>query len=162
VPVTLALLMGCELAVGLDQLDNQQCQPDEKPCEKKCFKLFNANTGCGGSSCTPCYLPHQSATCVLNGAGQYECRPALGESCDPGYDNCIPDDPNDPNTAGCETDTGHSVNNCGSCNHPCAPQANAFPGCSQGACMIQGCEPGYADCDGHYDTGCETRGACSM
>ena len=30
-------------------------------------------------------------------------------------------------------------------------------GCSNKECTIGGCNPGYEDCDQHYDTGCEEK-----
>ena len=45
--------------------------------------------------------------------------------------------------------------NCGACGTACT-LANATAGCSAGACTIQMCASGFADCDGMAANGCET------
>jgi hypothetical protein len=57
---------------------------------------------------------------------------------------CVPDD----------------VHNCGTCGHDCTnlPHVSGPTGCSaSGACVIASgsCTPGWADCDGNADDGCE-------
>ncbi len=44
--------------------------------------------------------------------------------------------------------------NCGACGAACAV-AHGTPGCEAGVCVLSGCDPGYADCDGDAVTGCE-------
>jgi hypothetical protein len=54
-----------------------------------------------------------------------------------------------------------SVQNCGRCGHDCTnlPHVSGTVACTTaGACIFDStaCAPGYADCDGNADTGCET------
>ena len=49
--------------------------------------------------------------------------------------------------------------NCGSCGRTCLiPEADAA--CLAGACAIGACSPGFLDCDGSLDNGCEAPDAC--
>jgi hypothetical protein len=59
----------------------------------------------------------------------------------------------DPTT--CEATVDQSLVHCGFCNNPCAI-ANGTPECAQGRCRVQGCDPGFDDCDGLPGNGCET------
>ncbi|UJR81301.1 hypothetical protein [Sandaracinus amylolyticus] len=52
-------------------------------------------------------------------------------------------------------DLGTSLDHCGGCDQPCAP-AHATAQCATGACSIAACDPGWDDCDGRADNGCET------
>jgi hypothetical protein len=54
-----------------------------------------------------------------------------------------------------------TVQNCGRCGHDCSnlPHVSGMVACTTaGACIYDStaCAPGYADCDGNPDTGCET------
>lgn len=67
---------------------------------------------------------------------------------------------------GCETNITTSAAHCGGCGVACVPGMRVLNvGCTAGACEITECEPGYADCDGDFATGCEqrlgTRNHCS-
>ncbi len=53
------------------------------------------------------------------------------------------------------------VHDCGTCGHDCSnlPHVSGSTGCSaSGACVlgVNACAPGWADCDGNPDDGCET------
>ena len=50
-----------------------------------------------------------------------------------------------------DTDPAH----CGGCNKPCPAGAQTVPQCKAGKC-VTACTPGFADCDGLPQTGCET------
>lgn len=71
------------------------------------------------------------------------------QACVPGLGNCDGDWAN-----GCEATLTTNVN-CGACGHACAP-ANAVGSCSTGACLINACAPGFADCNASAGDGCET------
>ena len=157
----LALGFGCQLVVDRDGLADEQCARDEKPCPslRKCAKKDNPETRCGQPQiCAPCNLPNAQSTCMLNESTEYECAIAI---CVTPYLDC------DPTVAGCETDPQHDPNNCGATQpNPaqpctggtvCTTLPNALrPACSAGKCTIGGCKPGFADCDGMDETGCET------
>ena len=68
--------------------------------------------------------------------------------CKPGYRDCDGDLAN-----GCETAL-NSNTNCGGCGVLCGA-AHATTSCSTGACVVTACAPGFADCDGRLDNGCE-------
>lgn len=69
--------------------------------------------------------------------------------CNAGWGNC------DGNTAnGCETNVYTNPNHCGSCGYVCN-LPHAIEGCSDGNCILTGCESGYANCDGNPANGCE-------
>ncbi len=55
---------------------------------------------------------------------------------------------------GCETFTNDDIDNCGGCMQPCAP-ADATGQCSGGSCEVAGCDPGFENCNGEHDDGCE-------
>jgi hypothetical protein len=57
-------------------------------------------------------------------------------------------------STGCETFLDVDPTNCGACGKICL-FANADPKCEAGACGIQACKSGYADCDGDPSNGCE-------
>ncbi len=83
-------------------------------------------------------------------AGGCRSRTCTGgpESCNGDDDDC---DGAFDETFDLDTDAG----NCGACGRSCAaPYATVA--CSGGACVIQACDAGRADCDERADTGCET------
>src|SRR5258708_34230306 len=47
-------------------------------------------------------------------------------------------------------------NNWGACGHVCNAPNVQQSGCSNGACVVQVCSPGFANCNGVYADGCET------
>jgi hypothetical protein len=56
-------------------------------------------------------------------------------------EECVADD---------NPDTGCGQESCDACT-----VSNGVPGCSGGSCAVDSCEPGFYDCDGNADTGCE-------
>lgn len=54
---------------------------------------------------------------------------------------------------GCEAELD-SIEQCGACGRRCE-LTHARARCDHGTCAFDSCEPGYADCDGDLDTGCE-------
>ncbi|MFT4705193.1 MAG: hypothetical protein ACI81R_002901, partial [Bradymonadia bacterium] len=55
---------------------------------------------------------------------------------------------------GCEADLATDPTNCGLCNTVCR-LSNAIAGCAAGACTVADCVPGFANCDGLNENGCE-------
>jgi hypothetical protein len=86
-----------------------------------------------------------------------------GDACDTCTGACLPPCPVgwadcDGNPAnGCEARLGSDAANCGACGHACsAPGApNTVAACSSGVCGAA-CAPGFTDCDGDTQNGCET------
>jgi hypothetical protein len=56
---------------------------------------------------------------------------------------------------GCEVDLTVSLANCGFCGNACPSGAHSAPGCTAGICSIV-CAPGYGDCNGLPNDGCES------
>jgi hypothetical protein len=85
-------------------------------------------------------------------------------TCDPGYGNC-----DMSHATGCETSL-YTTLNCGGCaslgqNETCAGLSHvAASSCGAGDCVIDGCDSGWANCDGVVANGCEhdvaTNGPC--
>ncbi|EYF06307.1 Hypothetical protein CAP_2185 [Chondromyces apiculatus DSM 436] len=94
--------------------------------------------------------PQHCAGCNMPCAAGEQCQGGVcGVFCDPGLANCD----NDPQN-GCETPLD-TIDNCGFCGDAC-DLANAEAACVGGACQVDTCNAGYADCDGLADNGCET------
>jgi hypothetical protein len=74
-----------------------------------------------------------------------------GPECPDGFANC-----DKQNTNACEINVRTDVLNCGSCGNAC-DLPHATPECSAGECRIttDGCEAGFADCNGLPEDGCE-------
>lgn len=70
-------------------------------------------------------------------------------ACNAGWANCDADMAN-----GCETDILNDLTNCGFCGHECSG-AQGSSWCAAGVCEIE-CSPGYGNCNGLVDDGCET------
>jgi hypothetical protein len=70
--------------------------------------------------------------------------------CEPGFGDCnmMPDD-------GCETSTT-TTTDCGSCGNTCALPHAVTHTCTGGECAIGTCEPGWGNCNGMPEDGCET------
>lgn len=144
--VAMGLVVGCQAIFDVDQLADQKCAPDEKPCPnlKLCVKKDDPNTGCGSlTSCTPCALPHSIAICELQDQ-EWQCRVA---GCERKWGQC-------GDQMACLTDIQHDPDHCGNCTTICREFPNAFRGCS-GSCTIGGCKPGFGDCNGDPNDGCE-------
>lgn len=93
-----------------------------------------------GSDCGRCGLPNATATCLAGECGIV--------ACDDGFSDCngAPDD-------GCETDLT-AVTSCGGCGVVCPVLEHVTVTCVAGACA-GACEPGFGDCNGDPDDGCE-------
>jgi hypothetical protein len=106
-----------------------------------CETPLNTTQHCGacGNACNP-----QNTTgpvCTAGGCSY--------GACNPGFDDCDGILAN-----GCETPL--TVNDhCGSCTGVCATPANGTADCSSQTCQ-KGCNPGYQNCDGNFNNGCES------
>lgn len=155
---------GCETALGTDEncagcrmpcaAPTPSCNPMTLRCESNCIAPARECPGfagcidiqtnenhCGGCGIR-CNLPNAVGRCV---GGQ--CQIA---SCAQGFQNCDGMIGN-----GCERNVTADPNNCGACRRQCNfPQAMAV--CRASACVITGCSPGFANCDGLPNNGCES------
>lgn len=100
-----------------------------------------------------CSADHGTAACIAA-----HCR-VVG--CEAGWDDC------DRDGHSCETRLDSPLH-CGRCDVACAAPEHAIALCRDGACQNGGCQPGWGDCDGNGENGCEQRldalqhcGACA-
>ncbi len=117
------------------------CPTGQTSCGGVCVNTQIDPNNCGlcGNICTP--PPNMSASCV-NGVCQYLCNP--------GYVDC-----NNNQADGCEVFVQTDVNNCGNCGLICAFRPNTIRTCVNGVCTYS-CNPGFGDCNGNPNDGCET------
>jgi hypothetical protein len=116
------------------------------------------SVGPPGDCSTVCTLPHQTVTCV-----DETCQRG---ACDPGYADCVPDDPGRASTQGCETALLADSDNCGECGKICSSPWV----CQAGVCAPAECSEGFANCDQDPLGTCETNlgadpancGACGL
>jgi hypothetical protein len=116
--------------------------PDQ--CDMRCVDFRSDRNNCGACG-RVCVFPHGQGVCE-GGA----CKLT---TCDQGFADCRKSNPAD----GCETALG-SDNNCGACGMGC-DAANASSSCRRAGtsymCSDLQCEPGWADCNGKREDGCE-------
>lgn len=93
---------------------------------------------CGNTTCA---LANATARCARGGCVIATCFTNRGDC-------------NHVDRDGCEVNIGTDPRNCGGCGTVCTARPNAAPSCTQGACGYT-CNPGFADCDGRPDNGCE-------
>jgi hypothetical protein len=144
--------LGCSLTTDLEPLEAGDsaldCANDEKICDDEatgrgfCVTLDVPKYGCDNPSCRPCTLVgvdvarcDSSNRCVVS-------------VCKDGWQDC------DEDGLDCEVDTRDSIANCGHCFEVC-DQQHSFNSCVNGVCVLSGCSPGWADCDGNQVNGCE-------
>jgi len=113
-------------------------------CNLQCKNVSKDVLNCGACE-DPC-VPSDSTTWLCLDSG------CVFQACQNGWGNC---DMDQSKGNGCETNTQTSPTNCGGCGIKCN-LAHATAGCSVGNCTIQSCDPGFANCDGLTDNGCET------
>ena len=163
-------LDGCETTTSTDV---QNCGA----CKSTCLSLPNATSSCTAGACliNTCVNGHldcdhqnpdgcevNSSTDPMNcGACGTVCGALLNAvsgcvsgacgiaSCNANYGDC-----NGLAADGCETSLKADPKNCGGCAHGCnALNANSI--CTAGACVITGCNAGFADCNKNPADGCE-------
>ncbi|MCS6799358.1 MAG: MopE-related protein, partial [Myxococcota bacterium] len=118
--------------VGWDDCNRR----DDDGCETSLRTL----TDCGACGIR-CARANATATCATGA-----CRI---ERCNPGWDDC-----NRRDDDGCETPL-NTLTDCGACGRTCS-LPNATATCASGSCRIERCNPGWDNCNGRHDDGCET------
>src|SRR5581483_12356676 len=94
-------------------------------CDTPCAKAPNTMVKCEASKCV------------------YSCLPDFAD-CDGNTQN------------GCETSTSTNPKACGGCGKTCPLAAHAATmACSGGACIVETCQAGFADCNKNAGDGCE-------
>jgi hypothetical protein len=128
----------CRLSACLDGFADCDGDPTNG-CEVD-LRVDGANCGrCG----TACALANAAAVCINRSCAVAECASPFAD-CDGNPAN------------GCEANTQTSLAHCGTCGTACN-LANAQASCVAGSCRIASCNPGFSDCDGDPNNGCETR-----
>ena len=135
----------------------EQCNGEDDDCDGDVDEGFDLDTdplNCGGCG-DACTLAGATAGC----AGGL----CTIESCDTDRGDC-----NGDARDGCEANLATSALHCGACDDACDP-ANGSGTCVDGACELDGCDPGFDDCNGDASDGCETAlstltdcGACGV
>jgi len=164
---------GCETNTGTNTLDCGSCNAacstaHDSPtcsggsCSVACAAGYgncdaNAANGCEtattnnvnacGSCTNVCAVLNGTPTCSGTTCAVGSCT-APFKDCDGQYAN------------GCETNTGTSLTNCGTCGTTCS-NANGTTSCGGGLCAPV-CATGFGDCDGNKTNGCETNTTTSL
>lgn len=157
------LAFACSLSTNVDRFDDGVCGSGTKSCNGACSQLTDPTVGCAAAGCAPCNLTNATAVCMQGTCSIH--------SCVAHYDDC-----NGVVSDGCETDLQHDPMNCGDCGCRCGtgdptncshrqdvtPILRGTPGCAgsaidgTGHCAVGTCDPGWGDCNGMVDDGCET------
>jgi hypothetical protein len=130
-----------------------KCNGEYVNCLGTCVAPLASNdANCGGCG-NVCVSLNGTNTCTSG---------ACVNDCSPGYMHCV-----GPASAGCETDIGDDVNNCGACDNVCASLPNVVAdglSCTSGQCTLgpSSCAPGYANCDGSAANGCESQSSSDL
>jgi len=114
-------------------------------CGSSCVDLDNDPLHCGACDAR-CAIADAADGLCLEGTCRTVCQPLRGDC------NL---DLSTPSTDGCELRLDTDPANCGACNHECDFQSSTGE-CDRGLCVIAACDPGFTDCDGRGDNGCES------
>lgn len=166
---------GCEVNTATDARHcggcDEQCPAvngdaycEASECKIKCDEGFTDCNGLIGDGCEKAIARDVlncgecGKECVPMSGGRPWCRDGMcGETiCPAGKGDCN-GDPED----GCEVDLAADPENCVTCGGLCTV-ANGTGKCTPTGCAIDRCDPGFADCDGIYDNGCETNTETSL
>ncbi len=122
-----------------------RCLPGWADCDGSATNGCEVDLSSSATSCGACgNVCPGGTTARCQGGFCSEC------SCAAGTANC-----NRDCSDACETRIDNDLKNCGACGRTCSlPHATAA--CTAGACAVGRCEPGWGDCDGKPDNGCET------
>jgi hypothetical protein len=127
-----------------------KCDPGFGDCDEVpangCEASVKDVENCGGCKTRCPEEEGYTANCVDGECGQTKCDAGLGDC-------------NGEMSDGCEQDITSDVMNCGRCGGLCSV-AHGTAGCSDGTCVVMGCEAGWDNCntgdtDGGYSDGCE-------
>jgi hypothetical protein len=116
------------------------CGAGLKACGEACVSVDDPLFGCASPQCSPCVVPNATAACVMGAC-------AIG-TCAAGSADC-----NATLADGCEASLA-TVNACGGCGLQCPTLENADMACVGGVCTGT-CSPGFGDCNGKPEDGCE-------
>ncbi len=109
-------------------------------CTDRCAPLDSDASNCG--ACGRACASASNATAACRGG-------VCGLACDRGFGDC-----DGSSATGCETNLRTSTNHCGACGAACRA-ANATSACTDGACTVASCNPGFSNCNGNGADGCE-------
>jgi hypothetical protein len=110
----------------------------------------NPNNGCETNTNSDVDNCGSCGNQCVNPQGSVSCSGGVCQvGCNPGFANC---DGNAGN--GCETNVQTNINNCGGCGIGCV-NPNGSTSCVGGSCA-PACSPGFGNCDGNANNGCET------
>ena len=122
-----------------DNCDNDSTEIPGNGCETDLLTSVDNCGACGD----PCI--------VTNGKGACEGGACTVNTCEGTWKDC-----NNDVSDGCESDVLQDKDNCSTCGHKCSLAiANASLTCLNGECLLVSCNPGYANCDGMDQNGCE-------
>ncbi|MHC4837584.1 MAG: MopE-related protein [Planctomycetota bacterium] len=91
---------------------------------------------------------------VCDGEESTRCNAEALDPADPGVDLCDGTDDDCDGTVDEGYDLSSDEENCGACGTVCAAP-NAVFICAEGACVLQGCRPGFDNVNGDVEDGCE-------
>lgn len=159
--------------------DAGACLGGQVSCSGQCVSASDPAFGCG--SCTPCSLENATATCSSGACGVGQCQDGFadcdakggcetslldplhcgqcnrtcggGQVCEGGECKSGCSD-GKADCGGSCVDPASDILHCGGCGKACKPVANALSVCASAVCGLA-CNPGFLDCDGQRDTGCE-------
>jgi hypothetical protein len=141
-------LLGFQHSLGGACLHNSEC-PDPLTCIfKVCTVQCNEDRDCLEPELAPVCIHHR---CTARQDADVTGADATGNE----YLDSQAEVVNDDHGASTCGETVTNVNNCGSCGNTCAGN-HVHWGCVSSACVAQGCEPGWGDCNGNPGDGCET------
>jgi hypothetical protein len=127
------------------------CDPDYGDCNSTLADGCEVDLRTTLANCGACGVRCARAN-ATPACAQGTCR--IG-TCSAGFANC-----NGSDADGCETPTASDTANCGMCGRTCA-LPNATPACVSGACRINTCSPGFANCNANDADGCEVNTSTS-
>lgn len=128
-------------SAGTCQLGFDDCKATVPGCETQ-VAVDPLNCGVCGLVCPT--IANGTSTCEF-----FECTVKEG-SCKAPFANCF-----GGITDGCETNLDTTIEHCGACGKLCPNPPNGKVACVSGDCTVASCDPGFADCDGVVDNGCE-------
>jgi hypothetical protein len=156
---------GCEVSTSDDLANCGGCgvvcaprRAASSTCAMGVCRVVACNTGfadCDGDASNGCEVDTNTnaahcGTCptACTGGGACVAGRCQISSCATGTADCS------TGVGGCETNVTSDTNNCGACGNVCS-LPNATSSCVASACAVATCAPGFGNCDGRSDNGCE-------